>query len=423
MTSSDQEWAIFYRQRFGASSNPSNRYYRSSIWSGIKNSWHEAIINFRWLVGDGHNISFWKDNWLGCPLVDSMNIPTEMHNSLLASVVDFISGSKWIIPSLIVDLFPGIAIQISKTRIPKIKDKLVWTESNDGVLSLRDAYSYVVSPTTNTNWCKKICSSSIPPKTFLIWRWLNKKMPTDDNIQKRGYCMVSMCSLCKMEPSLNDTLLAAITHIISTFWSCRNSARFEDKEASKFQALEKIKMATSLSGNTFKHHANGSLEEFHILKHLNVSIKYNRAPRICGGGIFRDHSGNMVAFFASYYGIHDALYAELQTAIKAIDIAFKHGWNSIWLECDSTLVVDIFNGKSSVPWHLWSKWNICKQTLLAMNLSISHIYREGNYCADKLANHGIASRTFSWLIDIPKFIVEDYNRNRLGLPNYRFYDL
>ncbi|XP_019432710.1 PREDICTED: uncharacterized protein LOC109339681, partial [Lupinus angustifolius] len=284
MISSDKECTIFYRERFGASSNPSQRYYKSSIWPNIKNSWHLAIIHSRWLVGDGHKISFWKDNWHRCPLVDSMNIPDELHNSLIAFVVDFISGSKWIIPNFIVDLFPEIATQISKTRIPRIKERLVWTDSNDGLLSLKDVYSCVHTPNFTLPWCKTIWSSSIPPsKSFLILRWINKKMPTDDNIQKRGV----------------------------------------------------IKINTDVAAKGSSGHAGG-------------------------GGIFRNHSGGMVAYFASYYSIHDALYAELQKKILAIEIAFKHGWNSIWLEYGSRLVVDIFNGKgkaNSVP-----SWNNTNNT-------------------------------------------------------------
>ncbi|KAF1884392.1 hypothetical protein Lal_00035956 [Lupinus albus] len=93
------------------------------------------------------------------------------------------------------------------------------------------------------------------------------------------------------------------------------------------------------------------------------------------------------------------------------------------LECDSTLVVDIFNEKFNTPWKLQNEWLICKRKLAQMNFCISHIYREGNSCADKLASSGITSKRNSTWKSLPSFISIAYNKNRFGLPNYRFDNL
>ncbi|KAF1884396.1 hypothetical protein Lal_00021684 [Lupinus albus] len=93
------------------------------------------------------------------------------------------------------------------------------------------------------------------------------------------------------------------------------------------------------------------------------------------------------------------------------------------LECDSTLVVDIFNEKFNAPWKLQNEWLICKRKLAHMNFCISHIYREGNSCADKLASSGITSKRNSTWKSLPSFISIAYNKNRFGLPNYRFDNL
>ncbi|KAF1884423.1 hypothetical protein Lal_00044348 [Lupinus albus] len=88
------------------------------------------------------------------------------------------------------------------------------------------------------------------------------------------------------------------------------------------------------------------------------------------------------------------------------------------LECDSTLVVDIFNEKFNTPWKLQNEWLICKRKLAHMNFCISHIYREGNSCADKLASSGITSKRNSTWKSLPSFISIAYNKNR-----YRFDNL
>jgi hypothetical protein len=43
-----------------------------------------------------------------------------------------------------------------------------------------------------------------------------------------------------------------------------------------------------------------------------------------------------------------------------------------------------------------------------MNFCISHIYRKGNHCADKLASQGLALTDFTW-----------WNIAPIGLPFFR----
>ncbi|XP_019433785.1 PREDICTED: uncharacterized protein LOC109340530 [Lupinus angustifolius] len=122
MCSSNQEWSILYRHRFGSCNSPTQRYFKSSIGPGIKSNWHTAMSNSIWLVGEGKSINFWLDNWLGTILVDSINIPDEVHPSLLAKVADFTHHYKWTIPKLIHDLFPQIASNITIIFITNKKD-------------------------------------------------------------------------------------------------------------------------------------------------------------------------------------------------------------------------------------------------------------------------------------------------------------
>jgi len=50
----------------------------------------------------------------------------------------------------------------------------------------------------------------------------------------------------------------------------------------------------------------------------------------------------------------------------------------------------------------------------------SHIYREGNCCADKLAALGHSMVGAVWLDTLPDELKIDFFRDRCGLPNYRF---
>lgn len=56
-----------------------------------------------------------------------------------------------------------------------------------------------------------------------------------------------------------------------------------------------------------------------------------------------------------------------------------------------------------------------------MTFVYSHIFREGNSCADKLASHGFSVNGLVWWDFVPSFISEEAFINGMGFPNYRFH--
>lgn len=55
-----------------------------------------------------------------------------------------------------------------------------------------------------------------------------------------------------------------------------------------------------------------------------------------------------------------------------------------------------------------------------MNFLATHIFREGNVCADSLASLGFKVDNLTVWMDIPDCIRGPYRRNILGLPNFKF---
>lgn len=86
---------------------------------------------------------------------------------------------------------------------------------------------------------------------------------------------------------------------------------------------------------------------------------------------------------------------------------------------DSKLVVLAFQSGSIVPWQLRQRWKYCLFTIQSMDFVVSHIFREGNHCADKLANLGISLIDLVWLNDVHNSIIDDFAKNKLGLPCFR----
>ena len=108
-----------------------------------------------------------------------------------------------------------------------------------------------------------------------------------------------------------------------------------------------------------------------------------------GGGIFRNHVGDFIGGFAVSLGITFAFRAELLATMYAIELSYRYGWRSLWLESDSEPVVKAFANSSLIPWDLHNRWHNCLSLLSSMRFFVTHIYREGNICADRLAKHGL----------------------------------
>jgi ribonuclease HI len=104
----------------------------------------------------------------------------------------------------------------------------------------------------------------------------------------------------------------------------------------------------------------------------------------------------------------------------AIEVVVQKGWKKLWLETDSMLVVLAFKSAKVVPWSLRNRWDNCLTIISKMHFFVTHIYREGNHCADKLASLGLSLPGYTWWNTAPSLISDDFGRNRFGFPSYRF---
>jgi len=102
--------------------------------------------------------------------------------------------------------------------------------------------------------------------------------------------------------------------------------------------------------------------------------------------LFCDHSGAYLGAFASNIGTSSVFFAEVSGYILALEYAATNGWKNIWLESDSTSALAIFKIDYLVPVLLRNRWHNARSQ--GLQVIASHIFREGNSCADLLANLG-----------------------------------
>jgi ribonuclease HI len=239
---------------------------------------------------------------------------------------------------------------------------------------------------------------------------------------------------------------SALVNIISTIWFVRNQTRFNNKHIHWKNAISMISSNASLSGNNTKQIFRSSMADFRILKYFKVIVHPPKAPSIvevlwhppshnwikCNsdgastnlasacGGIFRNHSADLVACFAENLGSCSSLIAELSGVMRAIELSVFHNWPNLWIETDSSLAVLAFKSPTLIPWTIRNRWINCQKLISSMNLLVSHIYREGNVSADSLANMGLNLTDFFFSNSPPSCIVNSITRDKLGMPSFRF---
>ena len=128
-----------------------------------------------------------------------------------------------------------------------------------------------------------------------------------------------------------------------------------------------------------------------------------------------------IGAFSGFLEVQTALVAEFFGVLHAMEEAQKMGLTNVWLECDSVLVCAAFTARTNVPWMLRNRWNTSLNFCRTIRFRVTHIFREGNACANKLANLGFIHReSFHWYNRLPSSLFLEFFMNRYSLPMYRF---
>lgn len=86
----------------------------------------------------------------------------------------------------------------------------------------------------------------------------------------------------------------------------------------------------------------------------------------------------------------------------------------------SLYLVYYFNSPSLITWRFRTSWANGLHLIKQMTFRVSHIYKEGNLVADKLANYGAEHVYSHWWDFIPQFLVFSYGHDVSSRASYRF---
>jgi len=221
LRNSNEAWVVLLRSKVLRGKRTITHHISSSLWSSIKSENNSIDANSIWLIGTGKDIYFWLDPWCGESFVSVLDIPVHLHHNLKARVSDFINDFNWNFPLEVENVFPILKQLALKVTLPinVRKDTLLWKPSNTGVLTFKKAFLFKQGTGQNSHWAKDLWSPDIPPsQSFLVWRIMHNKLPSDENLSLRGY-FPSACSVYK---SCSETTNHLFFECIFAFklWSC-----------------------------------------------------------------------------------------------------------------------------------------------------------------------------------------------------------
>ena len=108
-----------------------------------------------------------------------------------------------------------------------------------------------------------------------------------------------------------------------------------------------------------------------------------------GGGVLRDSNGNWVRGFSSSFGITSSIQAELRALKDGLVMALELNVLYLVVEMDSLVAVDLVSSNKATNVFLSPVVDDCRFLLNRFEqVSVIHIYREANSCADALAKAG-----------------------------------
>jgi hypothetical protein len=194
--------------------------YGVGLWKYICKGWSIFGRYCRFNPGDGSKISFWEDVWCGeNSLKDTFpslfNI-ARFREATIADNVEYSNGStQWnivftrLLHDWEVEILASFYSLLYSIKFRGVgEDKLWWIPSNKGSFEVSSFYRVLSAHGSLPFPWKGIWRSKAPPRVaFFAWTAALSKIPTIDNLRRRGMIVVNRCWLCESDEESVDHLL------------------------------------------------------------------------------------------------------------------------------------------------------------------------------------------------------------------------
>ncbi|XP_042519116.1 uncharacterized protein LOC122092877 [Macadamia integrifolia] len=136
-------------------------------------------------------------------------------------------------------------------------------------------------------------------------------------------------------------------------------------------------------------------------------------------GIFRNERTKSILNFRKFVDIKTNFEAKFLAIMAGLEQAKDHGFQNLWIECDSATVV-ILQSKSLIPWFIQQRWRGILPFMNSINWKVSHCFREANTVADFLAKSATRLEISSLVAAWARSVFMDMDMDAAQHPRYRF---
>ncbi|XP_026417463.1 uncharacterized protein LOC113312946 [Papaver somniferum] len=293
-------------------------------------------------------------------------------------------------------------------------DMLIWSASNSGSISVKDAYTFLNKKFNgefiiNKDW-SFLWKLKCPFKyKFFLWQLCQNRVNVNESLYMKGLCNHPGCTLYN-----ND--FETTFHL---FFGCA-------------KVLEKVRfnanwvLATALRTDNEYYQVNSisstggrNMEEIHVARQVPnagyYNINTNGSTIDCGdagiGGIIRDGAGGFVACFCKHICKNNNNVAEVWAIRDGLILADQLGANCLEVESDSCYAIQLCKGESKPHWDTYKLVQYINMLKNKFDQVIfKQKYREANQVADRLTKNGATREVEGiWTTNMPSFINSVFN--------------
>nr|XP_027075960.1 uncharacterized protein LOC113699812 [Coffea arabica] len=443
--SGDSIWAEFMHAKYSNGCHPlaASSVRPSHTWRRLEAIRSLVEPNIRWCVGEGL-VDFWKDRWaLNEPLEDVVDGAEQPH----FLVSEFLTNEGWDevrvgqwLPDSVISVIKDVPFDVSQ------KDRLVWLPSTSGLFTVKSA------------WEVLRCGCCFGEEEALLHVFVSG--PIASEVWKRmssrfGFQLCNCTSMAAVfiawfltSEALSKTHIRVLIPIVVCWflWLARNQERFQGgrweinriiREVDSF--MEQLGRANKLCRSQFSGDADCELlrwvrgsprrrspcaiawerPRFGEFKfNSDASVLQGRAT---GGGLLRDYQGKLIFAFYKEFGDQGVLEAECMALLFGLQLCLQRGVYPSLVEVDSKALVQLVVSGAIAKWPLCNSLRKVRGLLEVFSAAISHVYREANVPADRLAAVGvIGSQVYEQGHQLPAVVRSAILLDSRGVPGVRW---
>ncbi|WMV13671.1 hypothetical protein MTR67_007056 [Solanum verrucosum] len=192
-------WGQFLKAKYCQRSNPVAKKGDtgdSLVWKYMVKNREMVETEIGWRINSG-NAFFWWDNWIGeGPLAHFCHNITSLNNTRVSY---FLRHGQWNETLMRMHVPPSLVPKVLSIAIhyqAGVTDEAYWKQNENGTFTCSSAWNLVRGKKNKNRLFSTIWHKQVPFKaSFLLWRALKFKLPTNDKLSSFGV-QPTTCSCC-----------------------------------------------------------------------------------------------------------------------------------------------------------------------------------------------------------------------------------